>query len=229
MAELIFKTLRQEVAGAIRMKILTGELKPGERIVEQDIASDLGVSRGPVREALRQIEQEGLIEYTRNVGCSVKKITDEDIYEIYLLRATLEILAVKLCNGNISSESIRDMEQALEKMGAMEEKDFDTSITYDNLFHGCVIRQVNLPRLGNLWTGLNPSNIISYYAGSTDRAAAVKRQYPIHKALFDAYLTREPRIINKAIMDHYMLTIRRRLQEKGSSREDFNYAIDFDI
>ena len=96
MAKIVRQTLREQVTQAIRMMLLTGELEPGTRIVEQDLAQELGVSRGPVREALRQIEQEGLLEYTSHVGCSVKEFTVQDVYEVYLLRANLEILAVKM-------------------------------------------------------------------------------------------------------------------------------------
>lgn len=229
MAELEFKTLRQEVTDAIRMKILNGEFRPGERLVEQDIAADLHVSRGPVREALRQIEQEGLIEYVRNVGCSVKQIADEDIYEIYLLRATYEILAVKLCNGRASEGCMDKMRAALESMSRVAEDGFDASISYDNQFHGAIIHQIGLPRLTQLWESLNSGNVVSYYVGSTDRAAALKRQYPIHLELFNAYLTGETRAISKAIMDHYMLTTRRRLTEKGAAIEEFNFLMDLEL
>ena len=83
MSRLDYRTLRENVLDEIRMKILRGELVPGERIVEQELASEFGVSRGPVREALRQLEEEGLVEYARNAGCSVRQIGLEDIYEIY--------------------------------------------------------------------------------------------------------------------------------------------------
>ena len=68
MAGIRFKTLREEVASAIRMKILNGELEPGTRIVEQDMAAQLGVSRAPVREALRQIEENRYEETLRQEG-----------------------------------------------------------------------------------------------------------------------------------------------------------------
>ena len=90
MAKIMRQTLREQVTQAIRLKLLTGQLRPGERIVEQEMAEDLGVSRGPVREALRQIEQEGLVEYTSHVGCFVKEFNARDVYEVYLLRANLE-------------------------------------------------------------------------------------------------------------------------------------------
>ena len=63
MGKLTYQTLRENVVDVIRMKIFNHELAPGMRIIEQDISDELGVSRGPIREALRQLEQEGLVEY----------------------------------------------------------------------------------------------------------------------------------------------------------------------
>ena len=209
----------------LRMKILDGTLKPGARIVEQEVAADLGISRGPVRESLRQLEQEGLIEYTRNVGCSVKQIGDQDIYEIYLLRATYEILAVKLCQGRFSQEALDTMAHVLHRMKHLEESDFHISIDYDNSFHAAIVHLPGLPRLSAAWAALNSGNIITYYAGSADHAAAVKRQYPIHAELYEACRTRDIQGICDAIMDHYMLTIRRRMTERGIPEDAPDYAV----
>lgn len=71
MSKLRYQTLRENVTKVIREKILNRELQPGMRIIEQNLSEELEVSRGPIREALRQLEQEGVVEYTRNVGCSV--------------------------------------------------------------------------------------------------------------------------------------------------------------
>ncbi|MDE7053289.1 MAG: GntR family transcriptional regulator, partial [Oscillospiraceae bacterium] len=97
MGQLSYRTLRENVEAALRMKILSRELAPGTRVVEQNLSKEFGVSRGPIREALRQLEHEGLVEYVRNAGCSVKKITAEDLYELYLMRSSYEILSVELC------------------------------------------------------------------------------------------------------------------------------------
>lgn len=226
MPELIFKTLREEVTDAIRMKILRGEIGMGERIIEQDIAKELGVSRGPIREALRQLEQEGLIQYTRNVGCSVRKITVEDIYDIYLLRANYEILAVKLCRGKLTEETLEKMNTALGHMKALEETNFSTAISYDNTLHGAIVMQTKLPRLEKAWENLNSGNIISYYIGNNNYTAAVERQYAIHKKLTDVCHTGDATRICTAIMAHYMDTIHRRLRELGQSEEAFPYPMD---
>ena len=74
MAELIYRTLRENIADIIRKRIIYQELEPGQKIVEQDLAKEFKTSRAPIREALRQLENEGLIEYVRNAGCSVKEI-----------------------------------------------------------------------------------------------------------------------------------------------------------
>ena len=72
------KTLREEVVDFLRLRILRGEIKPGERIVESEVANYFNISRGPVREAVRQLEQEGLLAYQRNKGCLVKVLSPDE-------------------------------------------------------------------------------------------------------------------------------------------------------
>ena len=101
------KTLREQVADAVRKKILHHELEPGMRITESELATQFGVSHGPVREALRQLEQEGLIEYTRNVGCSVRNVSLSVVIEALLIRGTYELSAARACAGTISDAAFK--------------------------------------------------------------------------------------------------------------------------
>ena len=96
MTELGYKTLRESIVDIIRKRIINRELQPGQKIVEQELAKEFKTSRAPIREALRELENEGLVEYVRNAGCSVKEITFEESFEIYLMRANYEIMAVRL-------------------------------------------------------------------------------------------------------------------------------------
>lgn len=114
MAELGYRTLREKIVDVIRRRVINRELQPGQKIVEQELAKEFQTSRAPIREALRELENEGLIEYVRNVGCSVKEITVEESFEIYLLRVDYEIMAVRLMDGEIPKETIDEMEKVLE-------------------------------------------------------------------------------------------------------------------
>lgn len=89
-------SLVEYAAEAIRRKILTGELMPGERILEQRITEDLGISRPPLREAFRMLEQEGLVRQLPRRGTSVTPLTLHDVYEIFTLRREYERLAVQM-------------------------------------------------------------------------------------------------------------------------------------
>ena len=209
MGKLAFKTLRENVAEEIRLKILNQELTPGMRIIEQDLSDELGVSRGPIREALRQLEQEGMVEYTRNVGCSVREVTIQDVYETYLLRSNYEILAVRLYEAKFTDEEIARMEEAVELMKNLTIENYSKVITYGCMLHGVIIEKAGLARLTKAWSDLEYGEIFSCNAGYTDKQSVIERQYPIHRDLVEVCKTRDVEVICRAISDHYMLTIKR--------------------
>ena len=92
-------SLSSRVFHTIRENILSGKYATDEELKEKSIGEELGVSRTPVREALRQLENEGIVEYTRNVGCSVRTFSFWDSYEVYLLRTNYEAVSVRFLNG----------------------------------------------------------------------------------------------------------------------------------
>lgn len=199
MAKIMRQTLREQVTQAIRMKLLTGELKPGTKIVEQEMAEELGVSRGPVREALRQIEQEGLVEYTSHVGCSVAAVTEQDIYEVCLLRATLEILAVRLNKGNFSAESLQQMRESLERMKALED-DLYQLAQEDNYFHSRIIEQTGFRKIEHVWKSMNVNNFAIFCA--IDKQS-VKDSYQRHLDLLTCYEQGDAEAMVEELKRHY--------------------------
>ncbi|MCD8197422.1 MAG: GntR family transcriptional regulator [Lachnospiraceae bacterium] len=227
MGRLEYRTLRENIADAIRMKIINKELKPGDRIVEAELANEFGISRGPVREALRQLENEGLIEYTRNIGCSVKQITIQDSYEIYFMRIGYETMAVKLVGGKISDETLARMEATLDKMKNLDVEHYDDVFVHDNEFHGELVKMVNMPRLYQAWCLLNYGSVISGYAEDLDKKRVVSRQYILHKELMDACRTGNTERICRAISEHYMKTIKHLLKEQGITGEEAGFCMDF--
>ncbi|MCV6590335.1 MAG: GntR family transcriptional regulator [Marinobacterium sp.] len=109
-------TLREKVLNALRNAILNFQLLPGDRLVERDLCDLLGVSRTSVREALRHLESEGLVEYLDGKGPRVATITMEDAREIYELRCSLECMIIELFTLRASDEQLLDLEYALRKL-----------------------------------------------------------------------------------------------------------------
>ena len=214
MGKLAFKTLRENVSEEIRLKILNQELTPGMRIIEQELSDELGVSRGPIREALRQLEQEGMVEYTRNVGCSVREITIQDVYETYLLRSNYEMIAVRLYEAQFTDEEIARMEEALELMKNLTIENYSKIVSYGCMLHEVIIEKAGLARLKKAWQDQEYGEILSCNAGFVDKQTVLERQYPIHRELVDICKTRDVEAICNAISDHYMLTIKRLKNEE---------------
>lgn len=220
MSKLRYQTLRENVAKVIREKILNKELKPRMRIIEQNLSDELEVSRGPIREALRQLEQEGVVEYTRNVGCSVKEITIKDLYEIYLLRSTYEILAVKLCGGQFEQEDIERMEKVLEHM--KELKNYEEVVMCDNVLHSIFVEKGDFQRIKKVWSDLDYGSIVSCYITGFDEQKTVERQYEFHKKLVEACKTRDVDIICEELRNHYMNSVRYFMEAEGLPEDSFN-------
>ena len=107
------KSLRGQVFDKIRSDILNGKYKRGEELVESSIGKELGISRTPVREAIRQLELEGLVQLVPNKGAVVTGLSEKDVRDIYLIRARLEGLAARMAAKNITPELLDAMEETV--------------------------------------------------------------------------------------------------------------------
>ena len=129
-------SLRARVYNTIRNKILSGEYKENEELKENALASELGVSRTPVREALRQLELEGLVNIIPNKGAYVTGITKKDIYDIYTIRSYLEGLCARWACKNITNAQIEALEEILYLSDFHARRShFDQLVELDNKFH----------------------------------------------------------------------------------------------
>lgn len=105
--------LRQQVLDALRRAIVSGRLAPGQRLIERQLIEMMGVSRTVIREALRQIEAEGLIEIIPNKGPVVRALSADEARDLYRIRAVLEGLAARLCAENANEVMLANLEAAL--------------------------------------------------------------------------------------------------------------------
>lgn len=134
--------LRQSVVEALRLSIVHGRLAPGARLVERELIEMLGVSRTVIREALRQLEAEGLIDVIANKGAIVRKLSRAEAEDLYAIRAVLEGLAARLFTERADNANRSALAAALsETVSAYQEDDPDTVVEaknafYEILFHG---------------------------------------------------------------------------------------------
>lgn len=168
--QFIKKTLREQLAEILRSKILKSEIAPGEKIVEEEIANEYQVSRGPVREALRQLEEEGLISYQAHKGCVVKTLSQKDMQESYLIRSTLECLAVQMYAGKMSESTLTKMEEKVEAIRtSAKEKMLYELIQEDEAFHSAIVEEAKSEKLYKLWKQLQGANVCAYYTMNTEK------------------------------------------------------------
>lgn len=202
-----YKTLREEVVIILRKRILSGEIKPGERIKELEISKELNISRGPVREALRQIEQEGLVTYSPNKGCTVKTISPSSMSEVYLLRSTLEILAVKIYSGNMKKSTIEKLEELAINMAKMSEKnDLNGIVEVDEEFHSIIVKEAEVKLLYDTWKSFEGENVAVYFTMQSSNLMPCSNYLERnHKIIIDAFKKGDLDKICHVIQKHYMV------------------------
>lgn len=147
--------LRDVVFNTLRQAILMGELEPGARLMEIQLANRLGVSRTPIREAIRKLELEGLVVMIPRKGAEVAKITTKDLNDVLEVRCALEQLAVELACDKITSEEVTDLKEALEDFKkALEGKDLANIAANDVNFHDIIFASTHNERLVQMLSNL---------------------------------------------------------------------------
>ena len=178
--------LRDVVFNTLRQAILRGELKPGERLMELQLASKLGVSRTPIREAIRMLEQEGLAVTIPRKGAEVAKMTEKDMEDVLQIRLSLEALAVRLSCENITPAALQELKVAMEDF---EEKtksgQFVEMAKADVKFHEILYKASNNPKLQQLLSNLR-EQMYRYRVEYLKDAAIYPRLIEEHHRMYDA-------------------------------------------
>ena len=147
--------LRDVVFNTLRQAILRGELKPGERLMEIQLANKLGVSRTPIREAIRKLELEGLVLMIPRKGAEVAEITEKSLRDVLEVRRALEELSVQLACEKITKEEIRELERvAKEFQQVVKSSDITEIAEVDVRFHDIIYTATDNQKLIQLLNNL---------------------------------------------------------------------------
>ena len=147
--------LREVVFNTLRQAIITGEFAPGERLMEISLANRLGVSRTPVREAIRKLELEGFVVMIPRRGTYVADISIKDINEVYEIRTSLDVLAAGLAAERINDDELETLQRLLVEIGQhIEENNMDKIVEVDIAFHDVLYQASRNERLRNIINNL---------------------------------------------------------------------------
>lgn len=181
--------LRDVVFNTLREAILKGDFTPGERLMEKQLAEKMGVSRTPIREAIRKLELEGLVVMVPRKGAEVASITSKDISDVLEIRATLEALAVKLACKKMSSSELDALQQINRNFkNAAIEKNVDILIEKDVEFHDVIFRSADNAKLMHIINNLREQIYrfrVEYIYKMDDYSELVKEHDEIVKAMIN--------------------------------------------
>jgi DNA-binding GntR family transcriptional regulator len=189
--------LRDQVKSLLLERIVSGHYRPGDRLIETRIASELGVSQAPVREALRELELLRFVESASFRGSWVREVSDAELAEVYPIRAALDQVAgreaAKRLEGDVSA-----LEAEIEAMATA--KDLAEQVEHDVRFHRLIVEASGNKRLLELWSSLQVearTAITALRMGLTPEEAA-----EMHRPIVDALRRRDSRGAGRAIRSH---------------------------
>ena len=181
-AQVSVPSLVEVAEESIRRRILSGDLEPGARLIEERLTEELGISRPPLREALRMLQQEGLVEIRPRRGSVVATLTEQDVFEILTLRKALERLAIELAVPVKDPERLADCRVALKRMEqSAQAKDRGSLVESGYAFHAAIVALAGHRRLSDSYASVQQELLLcmarnlyvreKYYEGLDEHVA----------------------------------------------------------
>ncbi|MHB8172417.1 MAG: GntR family transcriptional regulator [Thermincolia bacterium] len=197
-----YKPLREIVFESLREAIINGNLKPGERMMEIQLAEEMGVSRTPVREAIRKLELEGFVVMVPRKGAYVASISIKDIADVFEIRAALESLAAGLAAERITEDELESMERSLVRVAeATEANDLESLINMDTDFHEILYKASRNERLVQIISNLR-EQIQRFRTTSLAHPGRMKVALEEHKQIVEAISQRDVEAARNLAREH---------------------------
>jgi DNA-binding GntR family transcriptional regulator len=203
-----YRTMQEIVYSTIKERILSGEYSPGQRLITNDLATELGVSRMPIREALQRLEAAtGLVTLIPHKGAVVNVISQEDILEVFHIRAVLEGLAARLACPNISESELKQLEETNNKViGRGHMIDEENFLDLNQQFHAPIWKAANSPRLVGMLQSLYDASR-SYRYMSVMLPGRFEEIVGEHAEIVAALRKRDADEVEKVVNNHYRQTL----------------------
>lgn len=194
--------LRDVVFNTLRQAILRGELKPGERLMEIQLANKLGVSRTPIREALRKLELEGLVNMVPRKGAEVADITEKSLRDVLEVRKALEELSVQLACEKITEEEIEELKWVAERFkDTLDDQDVTKIAEADVAFHDVIYTATDNQKLILLLNNLR-EQMYRYRVEYLKKEEAYPQLIAEHEELIDNISKRNKEEATRIMCEH---------------------------
>lgn len=209
--------LRDVVFQTLREAILKGELKPGERLMELQLASRLGVSRTPIREAIRMLELEGLAVTMPRKGAEVARMTEKDMEDVLQIRKALDELAVGLACDNMTEESLEQIYGALKNFEeSTRSRDVKKIAQADVEFHDTIYQAADNPKLVNMLNNLR-EQMYRYRVEYLKNDTVYPRLIEEHEKIYEGLKRKDKETVVEIVSHHVMnqeLVVKNIIQEQ---------------
>lgn len=197
------KSLRERVLDSLRAAIINGDLRPGEELVEAELAAQLGVSRAPLREAIRILNVEGLLHTVSYHGTSVKALSRKDIEELYSVRSMMEVFAIQhIIEAENLTDIVADLHNICNAMLESAERDSLDDVNWiDQQFHDALIQHTNNDLLSMLWNSVSirVQQVMALRNQQQDDLAQIGKN---HQAIVDAIASKDSETAVRLICEH---------------------------
>jgi DNA-binding GntR family transcriptional regulator len=223
MARLDNLTLRERVHQHLKQEILANHYAPGATLLEVPLSEELGVSRGPIREALRSLESEGLVQITPRRGAVVVSLTKRDFLEAYQVREALEALGVRLAVPILSESALDDLEEQLQVMARHAAAgDVDAFFDSNATFHEAFVEASGNRKLVEVYRRLM-AQMRPYRRPSARLRGNVERSITEHRQILVAARKRDVDAAVARLMRH--VEVPQRMLERLTD-DEFSRAVD---
>jgi DNA-binding GntR family transcriptional regulator len=201
-AALARSVLADQVRERLLERILSGQYAPDARIVETQVARELGTSQAPVREALRGLEALGVVEITPFRGARVRRPTRTELLEAYAVRSALETLAARLAVPRLTDDDLARLRAAVDEMQAAAGRgDRHAVAEADARFHGTIVELAGNATLVKVWRSLEP--YLRTYLTLVVPGADAQWAADLHAPVFDALTARDGDAVARALERHF--------------------------
>jgi len=212
-------SVREKTYGYLKSNILSGRFVPGERLAEEHLAEELGVSRTPVREALHKLEQEGLIEPLESRGFRDPHDSPEEIEDLFDIRTVLEGYTLKIICERITDEQIEKLEEMIDKAeDALRRKRIDEVFQWNTQFHDTLHSLVaDKRRFHSLIVNMR-KYVLRYRKDTLQNLSAGKRAINGHRQILLSLKLKDPELCERVMRNHIRQSKEDALQTNREAR-----------